>query len=132
MFQENLIINLSQRYRKNDFFSAKNLLNGPSFLFIKGKKSNISDIYNHNNRSIDFLENNGNLIKKLKQLSDKKVNNKIKINFLKNSFQNKENSDNLKKKTFYRFFEKNVNKRILSKKKLMEKILFDKKQSMQK
>ena len=132
MFQENLIINLSQRYRKNDFFSAKNLLNGPSFLFIKGKKSDISDIYNHNNRSIDFLENKGNLIKKLKQLSDKKVNNKNKINFLKNSFQNKENSDNLKKKPFYRFFEKNVNKRILSKKKLMEKILFDKKQSIPK
>ena len=128
MIEENPILSLSQRLQKKEMILEKHALNGVLY-GIKGKKDNISEFY-ANNKSTDFLENKGILINKLKKVDENKNYNNIninKINFLNNKAKY---SQKLDKKPFHHLFEINVNKRLFEKKKLLEKILYNKRPSL--
>ena len=117
MLDEKIIISLSQRLPKKNILSEKDQLNGV-FPFIKKKKESNSE---QNNRSIDFFEKTTILFNKLEKLKDPKFNNKSVI---KNTGKNSDK--NTVKKPFKQLLENGSNKRIFSKKKILEQILQNK------
>ena len=117
MFGENTIISLSQRLKKREILS-ENIQSNGALIFMKKRKENNSETYN---RSIDFFEKTANLFNKLEKLREKKNINK---SIIRSTGKNSEK--NMLKKPFNQFFENNVNKRIFSKKKLLEQILQNK------
>ena len=117
MLDEKIIISLSQRLTKKNILSEKEQLNGV-FPFIKKKKENNSETYN---RSIDFFEKTTTLFNKLEKLKEPKFNNK---NIIRNTGKNSDKNTN--KKPFKQLLENNNNKRIFSKKNLLEQILQNK------
>ena len=117
MLDEKIIISLSQRLSKKNILSEKDQLNGV-FPFIKKKKESNSEQYN---RSIDFFEKTTILFNKLEKLKDPKFNNKSVI---KNTGKNSDK--NTVKKPFKQLLENGSNKRIFSKKKILEQILQNK------
>lgn len=118
MYEENTIASLSHRLQKQETI-LENIQTNGAFIFIKKKKENNSE---NRNRSIDFYEKASNLLTKLEKLKEK---NNINKNLIKISGKNSEKS--LLKKHFNQLFENNVNKRIFSKKKLLEQIILNKK-----
>jgi hypothetical protein len=117
MLDEKIIISLSQRLTKKNILSEKEQLNGV-FPFIKKKKENNSETYN---RSIDFFEKTTTLFNKLEKLKEPKFNNK---NIIRNTGKNSDKNTN--KKPFKQLLENNNNKRIFSKKNLLDQILQNK------
>ena len=117
MLDEKIIISLSQRLAKKNILSEKEQLNGV-FPFIKKKKENNSETYN---RSIDFFEKTTTLFNKLEKLKEPKFNNK---NIIRNTGKNSDKNTN--KKPFKQLLENNNNKRIFSKKNLLDQILQNK------
>ena len=117
MLDEKIIISLSQRLSKKNILSEKDQLNGV-FPFIKKKKESNSEQYN---RSIDFFEKTTILFNKLEKLKDPKFNNK---SIIKNTGKNSDK--NTIKKPFKQLLENGSNKRIFSKKKILEQILQNK------
>ena len=117
MLDEKIIISLSQRLPKKNILSEKDQLNGV-FPFIKKKKESNSD---QHNRSIDFFEKTTILFNKLEKLKDPKFNNK---SIIKNTGKNSDK--NSVKKPFKQLLENGNNKRIFSKKKILEQILQNK------
>ena len=117
MLDEKIIISLSQRLHKKNILSEKDQLNGV-FPFIKKKKESNSE---QNNRSIDFFEKTTILFNKLEKLKDPKFNNK---SIIKNTGKNSDK--NTVKKPFKQLLENGSNKRIFSKKKILEQILQNK------
>ena len=117
MLDEKIIISLSQRLPKKNILSEKDQLNGV-FPFIKKKKESNSE---QNNRSIDFFEKTTILFNKLEKLKDPKFNNK---SIIKNTGKNSDK--NTVKKPFKQLLENGNNKRIFSKKKILEQILQNK------
>ena len=117
MFGENTIISLSQRLKKREILS-ENIQSNGALIFMKKRKENNSETHN---RSIDFFEKTANLFNKLEKLREKKNINK---SIIRSTGKNSEK--NMLKKPFNQFFENNVNKRIFSKKKLLEQILQNK------
>ena len=117
MLDEKIIISLSQRLSKKNILSEKDQLNGV-FPFIKKKKESNSE---QHNRSIFFFEKTTILFNKLEKLKDPKFNNKSIIK------KTGKNSDkNTVKKPFKQLLENGSNKRIFSKKKILEQILQNK------
>lgn len=117
MLDEKIIISLSQRLPKKNILSEKDQINGV-FPFIKKKKESNSEQYN---RSIDFFEKTTILFNKLEKLKDPKFNNK---SIIKNTGKNSDK--NTVKKPFKQLLENGNNKRIFSKKKILEQILQNK------
>ena len=117
MLDEKIIISLSQRLPKKNILSEKDQINGV-FPFIKKKKESNSEQYN---RSIDFFEKTTILFNKLEKLKDPKFNNK---SIIKNTGKNSDKST--VKKPFKQLLENGSNKRIFSKKKILEQILQNK------
>jgi len=117
MLDEKIIISLSQRLTKKNILSEKEQLNGV-FPFIKKKKENNSETHN---RSIDFFEKTTTLFNKLEKLKEPKFNNK---NIIRNTGKNSDKNTN--KKPFKQLLENNNNKRIFSKKNLLDQILQNK------
>ena len=117
MLDEKIIISLSQRLPKKNILCEKDQINGV-FPFIKKKKESNSEQYN---RSIDFFEKTTILFNKLEKLKDPKFNNK---SIIKNTGKNSDK--NTVKKPFKQLLENGSNKRIFSKKKILEQILQNK------
>ena len=117
MLDEKIIISLSQRLPKKNILSEKDQINGV-FPFIKKKKESNSE---QHNRGIDFFEKTTILFNKLEKLKDPKFNNKSVI---KNTGKNSDK--NIVKKPFKQLLENGNNKRIFSKKKILEQILQNK------
>ena len=117
MLDEKIIISLSQRLPKKNILSEKDQINGV-FPFIKKKKESNSE---QHNRSIFFFEKTTILFNKLEKLKDPKFNNKSVI---KNTGKNSDK--NTVKKPFKQLLENGSNKRIFSKKKILEQILQNK------
>ena len=117
MLDEKIIISLSQRLPKKNILSEKDQINGV-FPFIKKKKESNSE---QHNRSIFFFEKTTILFNKLEKLKDPKFNNKSVI---KNTGKNSDK--NIVKKPFKQLLENGNNKRIFSKKKILEQILQNK------
>ena len=117
MLDEKIIISLSQRLPKKNILSEKDQINGV-FPFIKKKKESNSE---QHNRSIDFFEKTTILFNKLEKLKDPKFNNK---SIIKNTGKNSDK--NTVKKPFKQLLENGSNKRIFSKKKILEQILQNK------
>ena len=117
MFGENTIISLSQRLKKREILS-ENIQSNGALIFMKKRKENNSETHN---RSIDFFEKTANLFNKSEKLREKKNINK---SIIRSTGKNSEK--NMLKKPFNQFFENNINKRIFSKKKLLEQILQNK------
>ena len=117
MLDEKIIISLSQRLPKKNILSEKDQINGV-FPFIKKKKESNSE---QHNRGIDFFEKTTILFNKLEKLKDPKFNNKSVI---KNTGKNSDK--NTVKKPFKQLLENGSNKRIFSKKKILEQILQNK------
>ena len=117
MLDEKIIISLSQRLPKKYILCEKDQINGV-FPFIKKKKESNSE---QHNRGIDFFEKTTILFNKLEKLKDPKFNNKSVI---KNTGKNSDK--NTVKKPFKQLLENGSNKRIFSKKKILEQILQNK------
>ena len=117
MLDEKIIISLSQRLPKKNILSEKDQINGV-FPFIKKKKESNSE---QHNRSIDFFEKTTILFNKLEKLKNPKFNNK---SIIKNTGKNSDK--NTVKKPFKQLLENGSNKRIFSKKKILEQILQNK------
>ena len=117
MLDEKIIISLSQRLPKKNILCEKDQINGV-FPFIKKKKESNSE---QHNRGIDFFEKTTILFNKLEKLKDPKFNNKSVI---KNTGKNSDK--NTVKKPFKQLLENGSNKRIFSKKKILEQILQNK------
>ena len=117
MLDEKIIISLSQRLPKKNILSEKDQINGV-LPFIKKKKESNSE---QHNRSIDFFEKTTILFNKLEKLKDPKFNNK---SIIKNTGKNSDK--NTVKKPFKQLLENGSNKRIFSKKKILEQILQNK------
>ena len=117
MLDEKIIISLSQRLPKKNILSEKDQINGV-FPFIKKKKESNSE---QHNRGIDFFEKTTILFNKLEKLKDPKFNNK---SIIKNTGKNSDK--NIVKKPFKQLLENGNNKRIFSKKKILEQILQNK------
>ena len=117
MLDEKIIISLSQRLPKKNILSEKDQINGV-FPFIKKKKESNSE---QHNRSIFFFEKTTILFNKLEKLKDPKFNNK---SIIKNTGKNSDK--NIVKKPFKQLLENGSNKRIFSKKKILEQILQNK------
>ena len=117
MLDEKIIISLSQRLPKKYILCEKDQINGV-FPFIKKKKESNSE---QHNRSIFFFEKTTILFNKLEKLKDPKFNNK---SIIKNTGKNSDK--NIVKKPFKQLLENGNNKRIFSKKKILEQILQNK------
>ena len=133
MFDENAMLSFNTRFNKKEKITENFYLN-EIFNYVKPKKEFNSDKHNI---SFEFMEKPSNIFNKIEKLKEKKkhLNNINNINiYKKNPIKNIEKNTEKKpeKKVMSQFLDDSTQKRIFSKKKLLEKIFLNKKQDLSK
>ena len=133
MFDENAMLSFNTRFNKKEKITENFYLN-EIFNYVKPKKEFNSDKHNI---SFEFMEKPSNIFNKIEKLKEKKkhLNNINNINiYEKNPIKNIEKNTEKKpeKKVMSQLLDDSTQKRIFSKKKLLEKIFLNKKQDLSK
>ena len=133
MFDENAMLSFNTRFYKREKLHENFYLN-EIFNYVKPKNELNSDKHNI---SFEFIERPSNIFNKIEKLKERKKHlnniNNININE-KNPIKNigKNTDKKSEKKSIEQFLDDSTQKRIFSKKKLLEKIFINKKQDLSK
>ena len=124
MLKKNSMTSLSDRFNKYKKYH-NSIIAHEAFIVLKSKRDYNSELYNKDNKTIDFLAKTTNVfdLEKLKENHNKYLVNQI------HNINNTNNDEKSNKRIFYNFFNNDKNEKtkkfILSKKKMLQQILYD-------